>query len=248
MSTVLYKPGETSAPPPGMPRKQNSINETRRFTNFAAAPPSRSNQHDGFYPRSHFQISDDELIAAAQSGDQQAFVELCSRYSFVVKKKILGIVRNQADAEDALQDTLLQAYTHLTSFRRSCKFLTWLTTIGVNSALMILRKRKIRKENNPNTGFPDPGMPELWEHVDQSPGPEGLYRKQQAILLVRREVQKLRPSLRSVVDHYYGAEYSLEESAKALDISLNAAKSRLLRGRARLRSSLARYGISNSGT
>ena len=56
---------------------------------------------------------------------------------------------------------------------------------------------------------------ELQEPLDRSPGPEGIYLKQQAILLVRREVEKLPPSLRSVVNHYYGSECSLEEAAKA---------------------------------
>jgi DNA-directed RNA polymerase specialized sigma24 family protein len=73
-----------------------------------------------------------------------------------------------------------------------------------------------------------------------------MYLRQQTILLVRREVKKLKPSLRSVVSHYYASECSLEEAAKAQEISLGAAKSRLLRGRARLRSSFARYGISKA--
>jgi len=81
------------------------------------------------------------------------------------------------------------------------------------------------------------------EPVDRSLGPEGAFLKQQAILLVRRAVENLHPSLRSVINHYYGSECSLEEAAKAQEISLAAAKSRLLRGRIRLRSSLARKGI-----
>ena len=173
-------------------------------------------------------------------------MELCRRHSAVTKKKIFRIVRNQEDAEDALQDTLLRAYTHLASFRRSCRFSTWLTTIGVNAALMILRKRRVRGETYASTSTLDTGTVELQEPVDRSPGPEGIYLKQQAILLVRREVEKLHPSLRSVVNHYYGSDCSLEEAAKAQDISLAAAKSRLLRGRVRLRSSLAGYGISKS--
>jgi RNA polymerase sigma-70 factor, ECF subfamily len=184
------------------------------------------------------------LVTAAQGGDQKAFVELCGRYSTLTKKKIFMIVRNHEDAEDALQDTLLRAYTHLSSFRRSCKFSSWLTTIGVNSALMILRKRRVRKETYAS-GL-DTEIMELKEPVDPSPGPEGIYLKQQAILLVRREVEKLQPSLRSAVNHYYRSECSLLEAAKAHEISLGAAKSRLLRGRAKLRSSLASYGISKS--
>jgi RNA polymerase sigma-70 factor (ECF subfamily) len=191
-------------------------------------------------------VSENDLITAAQDGDHIAFMELCGRHSTAAKKKIFNIVRNQEDAEDALQDTLLRAYTHLTSFRRSCKFSTWLTAIGVNSALMMIRKRRSRREANTITISPDAGSSELHEPVDRSPGPEGIYLKQQTILLMRREVEKLHPSMRSLVNHYYGSECSLEETAKAHEISLAAAKSRILRGRVRLRSSLARYGISKS--
>jgi RNA polymerase sigma-70 factor (ECF subfamily) len=138
------------------------------------------------------------LITAAQRGDQKAFVELCGRHSGVTKTKIFSIVRNHEDAEDALQDTLLRAYTHLTSFRRSCTFATWLTAIGVNSALMILRKRRLRRETSASTSSLDTGTVELQEFVDRSPGPEAVYLKQQAILLVRREVEKrYQPLLRS---------------------------------------------------
>src|SRR5579863_2021016 len=86
--------------------------------------------------------SDDQLLVKAQSGDQQAFVELCRRHSPMVKRRILSIVRNREDAEVALQDTLLRAYKHMDTFRRNCKFPTWLTSIGTNTALMILCNRR----------------------------------------------------------------------------------------------------------
>jgi RNA polymerase sigma-70 factor (ECF subfamily) len=247
MSATSYNPIEGNFPPAGIPRRQSLANAESEAGHFLCSQPlSRSSLHDGNCACRDSDISADELITAAQDGDQQAFVELCGRHSSMVKNKILRIVRNQEDAEDALQDTLLRAYTHLTSFRRSCKFSTWLTTIGVHSALMIMRKRKVRRETYGNTSSLNTATLELPEPVDRSLGPEGIYLKQQSILFVRREVEKLRPSLRSVVNHYYGSESSLEEAAKALDISLSAAKSRLLRGRVRLRSSLARYGISKS--
>jgi RNA polymerase sigma-70 factor, ECF subfamily len=247
MSTTSYNPNEAYFPAAGVPGKQLPTSAGSKAGNFLGSQlSSRSSLHDGNYAYGHSEVSDDDLITAAQRGDQQAFVELCGRYSTLTKKKIFMIVRNHEDAEDALQDTLLRAYTHLSSFRRSCKFSTWLTTIGVNSALMILRKRRIRRESYASTSSLDTGTMELQEPVDPAPGPEGIYLKQQAILLLRREVEKLQPSLRSAVNHYYGSECSLEEAAKAHEISLGAAKSRLLRGRAKLRSSLAGYGISKS--
>jgi RNA polymerase sigma-70 factor (ECF subfamily) len=244
MRTTPYNPNEAKLSPARVPREKGLSDAGSKAGNSHGSQPlSPSSPHDGNYACDHSEVSDDDLITAAQRGDQKAFVELCGRHSAVTKKMILRIVRNQEDAEDALQDTLLRAYTHLTSFRRSCKFSSWLTTIGVNSALMIMRKRKIRRETYGSTSSLDTGTVELLEPVERSLGPEGIYRKQQAILLVRRAVEKLHPSLRSVISHYYGSECSLEEAAKAQEISLAAAKSRLLRGRVRLRSSLAKKGI-----
>jgi RNA polymerase sigma-70 factor (ECF subfamily) len=245
MSTTSYDPNDAHVPPAGVPLIQSPTNAESKAGNFLRSQLlSRSSLHEGNYVSGYSQASDDELVTAAQRGDQQAFVELSGRHSSQTKKKILRIVRNHEDAEDALQDTLLRAYAHLTSFRRSCKFSSWLTTIGVNSALMILRKRRVRGETHVSASNPDTEIFEPQEPVERSPGPERIYQKQQTIRLVRREVEKLHPSLRSVVSHYYGSECSLEEAAKAQEISLAAAKSRLLRGRVRLRSSLARYGIS----
>jgi RNA polymerase sigma-70 factor, ECF subfamily len=247
MSTTSYSPNEGNVPSAAIPLNQGPPRVRSRARNDPGSQLlSRSHFHDDKCARDHTEVCDDDLVTAAQCGDQQAFVELCRRHSSLTKRKIFSIVRNNEDAEDALQDTLLRAYMHLTSFRRSCKFSTWLTTIGVNTALMMIRKRRIRRETYASTGSQDVGAVELQEPVDRSPGPEGIYLRKQAILLVRREVEKLQPNLRCVVNHYYGSECSLQEAAKAEDLSLPAVKSRLMRGRVRLRSSLARYGISKS--
>jgi RNA polymerase sigma-70 factor (ECF subfamily) len=246
MGTAPNNPCEAYIPRAGVVKKRGSSNvgsNTGRFLD--SQLPSQSNGNACNCAFDEPDDSDDNLTTAAQRGDQQAFVELCRRHSSVVKRKILLIVRNQADAEDALQDALLRAYTCLTSFRRSCKFSTWLTTIGVNSALMIVRKRRVRRETYPSANCPDAETFELQNLVDQSLGPEGIYLKGQTVLLVRRAVKRLHPSLRSVVRYYYETECSVEEAAKVQEISVAAAKSRLSRGRARLRSSLERCGISN---
>jgi RNA polymerase sigma-70 factor, ECF subfamily len=244
MSTISDDPNEAYLPAAGASKNHRLPHAESNVCDLLGPQPlPRSSRHESNCACFDSDAPDDELITAAQRGDQKAFVELCSRHSSFAKKKIFSIVRNHEDAEDALQDTLLRAYTHLTSFRRSCKFSTWLTTIGMNSALMILRKRRTRQERYLSGAGPDTERLELLEPVDRSPGPEGIYLRQQAILLVRREVKKLKPVLRSVVHQYYGSECSLEEAAKAHEITLAAAKSRLLRGRDRLRSSLARYGV-----
>ncbi len=246
MNTISYHPNDACPPATGVLCKQYPTSAgSRAGDHLGSQLLPRSRRHKSKCGLGVSDVSDDDLIDAAQGGDENAFMELCRRHSPVTKKKIFSIVRNREDAEDALQDTLLRAYTHLASFRRACRFSTWLTTIGVNAALMTLRKRRVRGEINTITSGLDSGTLGLHEPVDRSLGPEGAYYKQQAILLVRREVEKLQPSVRSIVEHYYGSYCSLPEAAKAQDISLAAAKSRLLRGRIRLRSSLAAYGISS---
>ena len=189
------------------------------------------------------EASEDQLLFAARSGAEQAFAELCRRHSPATKRRILRIVRNWEDAEDVLQETLLRAYTHLGRFRGSCKFSTWITCIGVNAALMLLRKRRARPESAASLGNDDTTM---WE-TDCSPNPEQFLTKRQTCMVLEKEVQRLRPAFRDIIDTYYRSESSLEESASALGISVPAAKARLFRGRTKLRSSLARYGVLNSG-
>jgi RNA polymerase sigma-70 factor, ECF subfamily len=137
----------------------------------------RRGQHRevGRNPDGYSIASEDELLMTAQSGDQQAFVELCLQHSPMVKKRIFSIVRNQEDAEDALQDTLLRADRHLEVFRHTCKFSTWLTSIGTNTALTILRKRKTSKQRHTDLLNDESGPWEAMEHVDLSPDPERLH-------------------------------------------------------------------------
>jgi RNA polymerase sigma-70 factor (ECF subfamily) len=66
--------------------------------------------------------TDDDLVQAAQSGDHEAFAELCRRHAQVARQKSLAIVCHREDAEDVLQETLLRAYANLGRFRQSAKF------------------------------------------------------------------------------------------------------------------------------
>ena len=110
--------------------------------------------HDGNYACDYIEVSDDDLITAAQRGDHQAFEEHCGRHSSITKTKIFSIVRNHEDAEDALQDTLLRAFTHLSSFRRSCRFSTWLTAIA-GAAVLLLAYHLVN--SRPAAGRRQPG-------------------------------------------------------------------------------------------
>lgn len=109
----------------------------------------------------------------------------------------------------------------------------------------MIRKRKFRRESDTEPYNPDEAA---WDIADQAPDPERCLAKAQIILLLRKELHSLSPKVQEVVTTYYGNDHSLQEAADALGLSVAAVKSRLLRGRRVLKSSLARKGLLNSTT
>ena len=198
---------------------------------------------DDLQPKSS-EESDDQLLKAAKTGDGHAFAALCGRYCSLVRKKIYSILRHREDTEDVLQDTLLKAFNHLNQFQGSSRFSTWLTRIAINSALMLLRKRRIRVETSYDRVGNEDSEWEVWDFPDRAPDPEHFYAKQQEHELLRGAVRRLPETFRHVVNHYHGQEQSLQETAEALGISVPAAKSRLMRARITLRSSIKKKKIS----
>jgi RNA polymerase sigma-70 factor (ECF subfamily) len=189
------------------------------------------------------QASDHELLDIARASDELAFEELSRRSQTSIRNRVFRIVRNREDTEDVMQETLIKAYTHLNDFRGSCCFSTWLTRIAINTALMLLRKKRSRSalsscqlESEERTRGP-------WEFPDPSHDPEQIYTKCQVLDLLARAVEALPTSDRTTLELHHGRERSLRECADEVGITVAAAKSRLLRARLRLRSDLERKRI-----
>jgi RNA polymerase sigma-70 factor, ECF subfamily len=88
------------------------------------------------------EISDEVLVARAQSGDYVAFEDLVRRHQRRAYAVAFGIVKNPAEAEEVVQETFLSAFEHLEAFRGESKFSTWIYRVASNHALMKLRKKK----------------------------------------------------------------------------------------------------------
>jgi RNA polymerase sigma-70 factor (ECF subfamily) len=189
-----------------------------------------------FASRDNESLQCQNLVAAARSGSSAAFDELREVYGRRVYRKLLAITKNREDAEDALQDAFMRAYMALHTFEERASFYTWVTRIGINSALMILRKRRLR----PEVSFDNPGEAEEaisgYEIRDTSPSPEHICVHRQMHACMLRSIWKLQPRLRQVVELRMMNNYSIREIAQALAISEAAVKSRLSRARARLAS------------
>ena len=197
----------------------------------------------GFQP-DRSRLSEDHLLDEAASGNEYAFVELFEPYRSQLEMSVLRIVRNRHDAEDIVQDTMVSALRHLHSFRRDCKFSTWIIRIGINKSLMLIRKRAVRSEASVShcdsklNGFGES------EYPDCAPNPEQICGKRIVNEALMTAVDRLPHSLRGIFEHYYREECSLEESADAFGLTLAAAKSRIMRARRALRSSLKKRRIS----
>lgn len=142
------------------------------------------------------------------------------------------ITRNHEDAEDAVQDAFLSAFLHLQNFQGRSTFSTWLTRIGINSALMILRKKRNCREVSPqDSGEGDT----LWQVRDSAPDPEEQYADQERRRLLRQAIADLRPSIRRPLQLQTLQGYSAEKMASEIGISLSAVKARLFHAKAALR-------------
>ena len=93
-------------------------------------------------------------------------------------KQTYRITRNQQDAEDALQDSFLKAFSHLKNFEERSSFSTWLTRIAINSALMILRKKRGGFEISMDGNDDPSGQCERWETQSPCGGPREQLRSE----------------------------------------------------------------------
>src|ERR1700691_3582055 len=134
------------------------------------------------------QCSDQSLVSAARAGDVTAFTALCRLYSPRLLRHVRQITRNHEDAEDALQDAFMRAFVHLKSFDGRAQFATWLTRIALNSALMILRKRKYYPSISIDADHPDEDRFVPWEIADDADDPECCLLKSETAEWMRRAI------------------------------------------------------------
>jgi RNA polymerase sigma-70 factor (ECF subfamily) len=187
-------------------------------------------------------VSDElKLVRAAKAGDIGAFEQLVHRYDRNVFRIAQHITQNREDAEDVVQDAFLKAYENLKNFQEQSKFYTWLVRIAVNEALMRLRRRRPERmvSLDEEVKTDEDSMPR--EVADWSPNPEQLYTQSELRDILTKTIQGLPSSFRTVFVLRDVEGLSTEETAEALDLSIPAVKSRLLRARLQLRERLNKY-------
>lgn len=179
------------------------------------------------------------LVARLRAGDGGAFAELVQEHSPRIYGLALRMMQDPAEAEDVLQETFLQAAQHLKGFREQANLGTWLYRIATNQALMRLRRRR------PPAVSLDEAAEAHIEVVlgapDWSSRPESELLSSEARAQMERAITALPDSLRVVFILRDIEGRSTVETAAALELSVSAVKSRLLRARLNLRNKLSAY-------
>lgn len=186
----------------------------------------------------YVRASDQELVTAAKSSVEPAFEELSNRHRRSIYNVVYRMVGNREDAEDVVQDSLLKAYCRLSDFRESCSFSTWITAIAINTARMLLRKRRTLSELPLVQSGGTDHTEQIWDIPDPSPGTEQRFFREKTLEFMLRAVNRLPSVYRSVLEQYHTQEKPMREVADTLGISVASAKSRLFRARRILRSKL----------
>ena len=181
------------------------------------------------------------LVERVRGGDVSAFDTLVRKYERQVFRIAQHITQNREDAEDVMQDAFLKAYEKLDQFQGNSKFYTWLVRIAVNESLMRLRRRRTGKmvSIDEDVETEEGSVPR--DLADWAPDPEQNYTQAELGEILEKTIKGLPLGFKLVFELRDRQGMSTEETAKALNLSIPAVKSRLLRARLQLRERLSRY-------
>ncbi len=176
-----------------------------------------------------------ELIRQAGRGDQDAFEQLLSVQEGRMYAVALRMCGNREDAQDCVQEAMIRIYRAISSFKGQSSFATWVYRITMNSCLDELRRRKTRTATSLDAMLENGFAP---SDEDDTPERHSLQAEQKRLL--ERAIAELPEDMRAaiVLRDIQGCSY--DEIAQALDTNVGTIKSRISRGRERLRGVLSR--------
>lgn len=184
---------------------------------------------------------DEELIARVKKGDYDAFERLVRKYEARIFHHCLKFLNNQDEAEDILQETFLQVYKSLDSFRGEAAFSTWLIKIATNNCLMRIRKKKKVDIVSIDKPIEIDGSQLPREIVDWSKNPFLQVSNDEIRAVLDQAISGLPDDKRVILVLKDVEGFSNIEIAKMLGISVAAVKSRLHRARLYVRDIISKY-------
>lgn len=183
-------------------------------------------------------LSESDLVRAAQARQPDAIRTIVKRYNQRLYRLARAIVRNDAEAEDVLQEAYLRAFAAIGDFRGEATLATWLSRITINEALGRLRWRRRRASVNVELAEPEQAQIIPFPHAGTADDPERSMAQRQILQIVERASDKLPEVYRLVFVARVVEGLSVEETAAALDLQPATVKTRLHRARTLVRQDL----------
>jgi len=199
--------------------------------------------HPSKIPAIDDKTPDSELVRRVAAKDHEAFRVLMRRHNQMLYRAARSILKNEAEAEDAVQEAYMQAYRAMGTFRGDAKISTWLVRIVVNESITRLHKHARRAEIIRLDG--EESQPDLQSSEDSmnesSPEqPERAAVRSETRRLLETKIDELPDVFRAVFVLRGVEEMSVEDAAVALDIPQATVRTRFFRARGLLRESLSR--------
>ena len=187
-------------------------------------------------------VNDAELVQRIGRRDHVAFEILMRRYNGKLFRVARAILKDDAEAEDALQEGYFDAYRRIGDFRGESQLSTWLTRIVINQALMRLRRQKRDRVVVPFGARrgPDSERPEAEMADDKTESPPDATMRSEVRRMLERRIDELPVAFRTVFVMREVEDMTVEETAASLSIPAATVRTRLFRARALLREALAR--------
>ncbi len=181
-----------------------------------------------------------DLVERARSGDKNAFEAIMRQHNRLLFRTARGVVPDDAEAQDVVQETYLRAFTHLDAYRGDAALGTWLARIAINVALDARRKRGvvISLDEPDNTSDAPTGEPMMFLRTPEHDAPDHQAERSQVRELLQSAIGRLPPIYRSVFILRAVEEMSVDETAFCLHVSDAVVKTRYLRARSLLRDTL----------
>lgn len=185
--------------------------------------------------------TDVELALAAAGGSAMAFETIVRRNNRLLFRTARGVVPDDAEAQDVVQETYLRAFTHLRSYRGDATLATWLARIAINVAVTSQRRkgRFVQLQENADAEDHDPMERAMSLHAQDDEGPDAAAERKEMRALLQASIEDLPVIYRSVFMLRAVQDLSVEETAYCLSVSEDVVKTRFLRARAMLRDKLA---------
>lgn len=185
-------------------------------------------------------LKDKELIAEFLKGDERCYIEIVERYTEKVFNLAYRFTRNQQDAEEVLQDVFITIYNKLEKFEGKSAFSSWLYRITVNTALMMLRKKK----QTPTVCIDDlaPQVTDDWSATSSSSNTiDYMTTRHELRAVLEAAIAELPAEYKTIFLLRDVDGLSNQEVGEILELSVPAVKSRLHRARLMLRKKLSKY-------